>query len=42
MKFYLDGKLYENPIGWNSISERIYYSPEITGYLKEIDGKLDW
>lgn len=42
MKFYLDGTLYENPINWETLQERLYLSEVIGGYATEITGSVDW
>lgn len=42
MKFYIDGQLYDNPKGWEALSERLYYAEGIEGYLTEITGTLDF
>ncbi len=38
IQFYLDGSLYENPHNWEELSDRIYYSDEVSGYVNELDG----
>jgi hypothetical protein len=40
MKFYLDNTLYDNPHGWETLNERLYYADGINGYLTEINGTI--
>lgn len=42
MKFYLDGTLYDNPNGWESLTERIFYEEGISGYLTELSGSVSF
>lgn len=42
IQFYLDGKLFENPHKWQELSDRFYYSDEVSGYIKELDGNVDF
>lgn len=40
IQFYLDGTLYDNPNGWETLVDRIYYSEDVSGYLRELNGSL--
>lgn len=39
---YLDGTLYDNPIGLNELSERIYFNAELSMYLNKLEGDVSF
>lgn len=40
IQFELGGNLYEDPQNWQEVSERVYFSPDVLGYLYEVNGTL--
>ena len=42
VKFYLDGTLYENPIGWDEISTKIVRNLDINALLVYQDLSLEF
>ena len=40
IQFEIDGNSFADPENWQDISERVYFSPDVLGYLYEVNGKL--
>jgi len=42
IRFYLDGTLYDNPNKWETLTDRLYYSEDVSGYVNELNGGVDF
>ena len=42
IQFYLDGNLYDNPHNWENLTDRLFYSEDIAGYVNELSGSVDF
>lgn len=42
IQFYLDGTLYESPNNYETLTDRIYYSKDVSGYIRELNGSIDF
>lgn len=42
IQFEINGNTFKDPNNWQELSERSYYSPEVFGYLYEINGTLSF
>ena len=40
IQFEIDGNTFESPDNWQDVSERVYFAPEVLGYLYEVNGVL--
>lgn len=40
IQFEIDGNSYSDPENWQDVSERVYFSPDVLGYLYEVNGTL--